>query len=240
MLLQNALAQRVTIALTFQVLPIFFLSYLAYKLLKRARNRATYTIGSVFIFNAIAYFLTSLSVFTIFTPYAFHFYIIGIYFFVFGNSFFVISSWVLVNLEHKSSNLTVHLVITFYGLISTYILFFSHFFGGIKYDSSTGWIPTYSWFFFVISWIILAIILLIPQIFLSVKLIKVFEGVVLKKRIILFLFSVFCEFSVVFALFLYNTWVDNQIYRTIYLFTFPPLGYVGAYLIYRGIVRELK
>lgn len=240
MLFQNALVQRIIVVIIFQIWPIFFLSYLAYKLLKRARNRATYTISSVFIFNALAYFLIFLSVISLYTPYAFHFYIVGIYFFVFGNSFFVISSWVLINLEQKASNLRVHLVITFYGIISTYVLFMSHFLGGIRYDSSTGWIPTYSWFFFAISWIILSLFLVIPQIILSIKLIKVFEGVVLRKRIILFLFSVFCEFSLVFALFLYNTWVENQFYRILYLFIFPPLGYVGAYLIYQGIVRELK
>jgi hypothetical protein len=209
-------------------------------MIRRARNRATFTISSVFIFNALAYFLIFLSVVFLNTPFALHFYIAGMYFFVFGASFFVISTWVLVNLDRKSSNWSVRIIITFYGLFSSYLPFLSYFFQGIKYDSSTGWIPTYSWFLFALSWSFFTIFLVIPQILLSVKLVKVFEGVVLKKRIILFLISVFCEYSLVFAIFLYNTWVENQIYRTFYLFVFPLLGYIGAYLIYRGFVRELK
>jgi hypothetical protein len=156
-----------------------------------------------------------------------------------GNSFFVIFSWVLVKLDDKSSYWSYHLWITFYGAISMYIIFIGFFLDGIRYDSSTGWIPTYSWFFLIISWIFLLIFLIIPQIFLSVRLIKVFEGIVMKRRIILFLLSVFFEYSTVFALFLYNTWVDNQIYRIVYVFTFPPLASIGAYLIYRGLVKEI-
>jgi hypothetical protein len=110
---------------------------------------------------------------------------------------------------------------------------------GIKYDSSTGWIPTYSWLFLVISWIILLVFLVIPQVFLSIRLLKVFEGAVLKKRIHWYLICVFFEFSLMFALFLYNTWVDNQIYRMIYVFIFPSLGYIAAYLIYRSFVKQL-
>jgi hypothetical protein len=240
MLLQNPLIQRITVVLIFQIWPIFFLSYLAYRMLKRARNRTTLTIGSVFIFNAFAYFLIFLSIVSIYTPFALHFYIGGMYFFVFGNSFFIISTWVLVNLENQSYNWSVHILITCYGILSSYLPFVSYFFQGIKYDSSTGWIPTYSWFLLALSWVLFTIFMVIPQIYLSVKLVKVFEGVVLKKRIVLFLISVFCEFSLVFALFLYNAWVDNQIYRTFYLLVFPILGYIGAYLIYRGFVRELK
>ncbi len=55
MLLQGILTQRIIIVLIFQVWPIFYLSYLAYKLLKRAKNRATYTLSSVFLFIAFTY-----------------------------------------------------------------------------------------------------------------------------------------------------------------------------------------
>ena len=240
MLFQNALIQRITAVLIFQVWPIFFLSYLAYKLLKRAKNRVTYTLSSIFIFNALAYFLVDLSVFFIYTPYAYLLYIVAMYFFIFGNSIFIIFSWVLVKLDDKSPNRIFYLVVTFYGVISTYILFIGYLLRGIRYDSSTGWIPTYSWFLFILSWIFLLIFLVLPQIFLSFKLVKVFEGVVLKRRILLFLLTVFFELVMMFALFLYHTWVDNQVYRILYIFIFPPLASVGAYLIYRSFVRELK
>lgn len=239
MLLQNVLVQRIILVLIFQVWPIFFLSYLAYRLIRRARNRATLSLSSVFFFNAFAYFLTALSVFFIYTPIAYFLYLFAIYFFFLGNSFFVIFSWVLVRLEKMPSYSLFHVMLTFYGVLSSYVIFVGYFFNGIRYDSSTGWIPTYSWVFFAISWSFLLIFVVIPQIFLSIKLLEVFEGKVLKKRIYLFLITVFFEFSMAFALFLYNTWIDNQIYRTLYVFIFPPLGSIGAYLIYRSFVREL-
>ena len=239
MLLQDILMQRIILVLVFQVWPIFILSYLAYKLLKRARNRSTLSLSSVFIFNAMTYFLISMSVFFIYTPIAYFLYVFGMYFFVLGNSFFVIFSWVLVKLEDKAPYWLYHLWVTFYGVLSTYTIIIGFFFDGVRYDSSTGWIPTYSWFFFGLSWVIITIFMVVPQIFLSVRLVKVFGGLVLKKRIALFLVCVFFEFSMVYAIFLYNAWVDNQIYRIIYVFIFPPLGSIGAYLIYRSFVREL-
>ena len=239
MLLQSVLTQRIILVLIFQLWPIFFLSYLAYRLLRRARNRATFSLSSVFIFYAFAFFLISLSVFFIYTPIAYFLYLFGMYFFFLGNSFFVIFSWVMLKLEQNPSYMVYHLWVTFYVVLSSYIIFIGYFFEGIRYDSSTQWIPTYSWVFFAISWILLLIFVVIPQISLSIKLLEVFEGKVLKKRIYLFLITVFFEFSMVFALFLYNAWIDNQIYRTIYIFIFPPLGSIGAYLIYRSFVREL-
>ncbi|NHJ20130.1 MAG: hypothetical protein EAX91_04240 [Candidatus Lokiarchaeota archaeon] len=223
----------------FQVWPIFFLSYLAYKLLKRARNRATYSLSTVFIFIAFAYALISLSAFLFFLPMSYFLYIVGLYFFVLGNCFFVIFSWVLVRLEEKSPYWMYSLWVTFYGVLSSYIILLGYFFDGIRYDSSTGWIPTYNWFFLALSWLIFSVFIVIPQIPLSIRLIKVFEGKVLKKRIYWYLICVFFEFSLAFAAFLYNTWVDNQIYRFVYVFIFPPLGSIGAYLIYRSFIKEL-
>jgi len=43
----------------------------------------------------------------------------------------------------------------------------------------------------------------------------------------------------VFAWFLYSTWIDNDIYRTIYLFTFPPLGTLAAFLLFKSFGKEL-
>ncbi|NVM17128.1 MAG: hypothetical protein HWN80_05380 [Candidatus Lokiarchaeota archaeon] len=240
MLLQNILTQRIIIVLIFQVWPIFYLSYLAYKLLKRARNRSTYTLSSVFIMISLAYSLSSISILFNYTPYAYFLYLIAIYFFMFGNSLFVIFSWMLVKLERKSPHWMFQLGITFYGIISTYIIFVGFFLEGIRYDSSTEWIPAYSWFFLILSWFLLLIFLVIPQIYLSNKLIKVFEGVVLKKRITLFIISVFLEFASVYGLFLYNTWIENEIYRNIYVFIFPPIATIAAYLIYRSFGKELE
>jgi hypothetical protein len=107
-------------------------------------------------------------------------------------------------------------------------------------DSSTGGIPIYSWLFLSISWTFLFTFVIIPQIFLSLKLVKVFEGIILKRRINLYIVSVFLGLSMVAAIFLYNAWIENTIYRIMYPFIFPPLGTIGAFLIYKSFGKELE
>lgn len=240
MLLQSILTQRIIFLLIVQVWPIFYGSYFAYKLLKRAKNRSTYTLSSLFILNSITYIFATTSIFVLNTPFAYISYIIGIYFYVFCHCFFVIFSWVLVKLDKKSAYWKFHLIITFYGVISTYVFLIGFYFNGIKYDSSTNWIPTYNWFFSIFSWVFLLIFLLIPQIYYSFKLLKVFEGIILKRRINMFLASVFLELGVVFSVFLYHTLVDNQIYRTIASLIMPVTSTIAAYLIYKSFGKELE
>jgi hypothetical protein len=44
---------------------------------------------------------------------------------------------------------------------------------------------------------------------------------------------------VVFSVFLYNTWIDNQIYRVIYLVIMPATSTIAAFLIYKGFGKNL-
>ena len=105
---------------------------------------------------------------------------------------------------------------------------------------STDWIPTYSWFFLFISWIFLFIFVIIPQIYLSFKLVKVFEGIILKRRINRFIVSVFLELTMVVSLFLYNTWVENEIFRLVYIIIIPATATIAAFLIYKSFGKELE
>lgn len=239
MLLQAILIQRIIIVLLVQIWPIFYGSYFAYKLLKRAKNRATYSLSAFFILLSLAYFFASFSVFTINTPVSYFIYINGIFCFVFGHCFFIIFSWVLVKLDEKSPRWKFHLIVIFYGIISTFVYWIGIVFNGIIYDSSTSWIPTYNLNFLIFSWIIFFFVLIIPQIYFSFKLLKIFEGAVLRRRINMFLISVFLELTVVFALFLYNTWIDNEIYRILYILTIPEISTIAAFLIYKSFGKEL-
>ena len=240
MLLQVDLTQRVIIGLLTQSWVIVYSSYFAYKLLKRRKNRATFTLSSLFISLALTFFLANLSILLIYTPFSYVLYITSIYFFFFTHSIFVIFTWVLVKLDDKAPIWKFHLVIIFYGIISTYVFWIGFYFNGIRLGSSTNWIPMYSWFFFIISWTFLFIFVIIPQIYLSFKLVKVFEGIILKRRINLFIISVFLEFILVFSLFLYNTWVENWIYRTFYVVIIPATGTLAAFLIYKSFGKELE
>ena len=101
MLFQDALTQRIIVVLIVQIWPIFYGSYFAFKLLKRAKTRATFSLSSFFILLSLAYLLAAFSIFFLNTPFAYFFYILGMYFFVFSHCFFVLTPLK----SHKRCNL---------------------------------------------------------------------------------------------------------------------------------------
>jgi hypothetical protein len=240
LLLQNALTERIILVGIFQIWPIIYDSFFAYKLLKRAKNRSTATLSCFFIFNALTFFLALISIILANTPFAYICYLIAFFTLIFAQSFIVIFSWLMVNLDEKISYKKYYLGILIYGIISTYVFWIGMFFEGIRYDSGTDWIPIFSWFFFLISCSYVTIFLIVPEIILAMKLINIFEGVLLKRRIKLFIFSVFLEFAVVLLIVLYNTWKNNIVFKVIYFFLVPPLGMLAVYFIYKSFGKELE
>ena len=239
MLLQGALTERIIIVSVFQIWPIIYDSFFAYKLLKRTKNRSTATLSCLFIFNTLTFFLAIVSIFLVNTPFAYLCYVIAFYSFIFAHSFIIIFSWLIVNLDKKLSY-KYYLVILIYGIISTYVFWIGMFLEGIRYDSGTGWIPVFSWLFFFISWSYITIFLIVPEIILAVKLKNIFEGVPLKRRIKLFILSVFLEFAIVLLIILYNTWINNSDFKVIYFFIMPPLSMLAAYFIYKSFGKGLE
>jgi hypothetical protein len=223
-----------------QIWPIIYLSFFAYKLLNRAKNRSTYILSGYFITTALAYFLATISIFLSNTPFAYIVYVVSIYFFVFSYSFLINFSWLLTRLDEKPDHTKLYLRIIIYSILSLYVIIISILFNGISLDASTGWTPKYSWFFLGFSWIYFLILLIIPQIYYSFKISKVYEGVVLKKRLNLFIFSVFLGLMLAISLFLYHTWTKNLIFRTFHISIGIVFGISAAYLIYKGFGKELE
>ena len=190
MLLLSALTERIIVVSILQIWPIIYHSFFAYNLLKRAKNRSTATLSCFFIFYALAFFLGSSSIFLANTPFAYFCYIIGFFNLIFTQSFIVIFSWLMVNLDKKLSYKKYYFAILIYGIFSTYVFWIGIFLEGIRNDSSTGWIPVFSWLFLFVSYSYIAIFLIVPEIILAVKLINIFEGVLLKRRIKLFIISI--------------------------------------------------
>ncbi len=239
MLFQNEFTLRLIIVSIFQIWPIFYCSYFAYRLLKRAKNRSTYILSGYFIMTALTYFLATLSTYLVATPLSYFIYVISLYFFVFSFSFLINFSWLLTRLDEKSCNTTFFIRVTFYAILSLFVIIIGIPFNGITLNASTGNIPTYSLFFFGFSWAYILFFYIIPQIYLSLKILKIYEGIVLKRRINLFLISVFIILILVVLLFLYNTWTENVIFRTVYLFIIPELATCAGYLVYKGFGKEL-
>ena len=241
MLLQSALTERIIVVSILQIWPIIYDSFFAYKLLKRAKNRSTATLSCYFIFYALAFFLALVSIVLTNTPFAYLSYIIAFYSIIFSQSFIIIFSWLIVNLDEKISYKKYYFAILIYGIISTYVFWVGIFLEGIRYDSGTGWIPIFSWLFLFINWSYIAIFLIVPEIILAVKLLNLFEGVILKRRIKLFIISVFLEFTILLLIILYNTWINNTlVFKVVYLFIMPPLGTLATYFIYKSFGKVLE
>ena len=240
MLFQNELIVRLVTASVLQIWPIFYLSYFAYKLLKRAKNRSTYTLSSYFIATALAYFFATISIFLVNTPFAYILYVFSIYIFVFSYSFAVNFSWLLTKLDEKASYSKYYLRIILYAILSLYVLLFAIPFNGITLNASTGWIPTYSLFFLAINWTYILIFLIIPQIYFSFKIRKIYEGIVLKRRLNMFLISVLLVLILAVSLFLYHTIPENIVFRTFHISIGLVFGIIAAYLIYKGFGKELE
>jgi hypothetical protein len=240
MLFQDVLIQRIIILCVFQTWPILYFLVLAYKLLKRKKSILTLTLSSYFIMNAFGYSLSYVSIVFLNTPIAYLIYLFTFYFTVYSQSFIVIFSWLLLDIERKVPYKIYYLLITIYGLIASYIFWVAFLFAGITYDSSTGWIPVFSIQFLVLTWIYLTIFLIGPQILLSLKLFSAFEGVKLKKRIKQFIISAFLEYATIYLLALYNTWIESTILRLIFPAINFVIGMTAAYYIYKSLGKELE
>ena len=240
MLFQNEFLFRLVSVSIIQIWPIFYSSYFAYKILKRARNRSTYTLSAYFITTAFTYFIATISIFLVNTPFSYIVYMISMYFFVFSHSFLINFSWLLINLDEKSSYNKLYLRICLYAIFSLYIIIFGVLFSGITLDASTGWIPNFSIFFFGISWAFFLIFLIFPQIYLSFKILKEYKGIVLKKRLARFLSSVFLMLYLAMGFFIFHAWSDNLIYKTIHTVLGLVLGISAAYLVYKGFGKDLE
>jgi len=239
LLLQSALTERIILVVLFQIWPIIYDSFFAYKLMKRAKSRSTTTLSCLFSFDALSYLLGFVSILLLNTPFAYLCYVIAFFTFIFAQSFIIILSWVIVNLDKKLSS-KYYLGILIYGILSTYVIWIGIFLEGIRYDSSTGWIPIFSWLFFIVSWCYVIIFLIVPEIILALKLINIFEGVPLKRRIKLFILSVFLKLAIVLLMVLYNTGTTNFVFKAINLFLMPPLALLSAYFIYKSFGKGLE
>ena len=242
MLFQNEFIVRIITVSIFQIWPIFYGSYFAILLLKRAKNRSTYTLSGFFITMALTYFLATLSAFLVFTPlFAFSniIYIFSIYALIFSYSLLINFSWLLTKLDEKTSHSKYYLRIILYAILTLYVPLIAIPFNGVTLNASTGWIPTYNWFFLGFSWTYILIFLIIPQIYLTLKILKIYGGIVLKRRLNLFLSSVFLGLLIPIFVFLYHAMPENEIFRIFYTLTIPELGAFGAYLIYKGFGKEL-
>jgi hypothetical protein len=232
MLFQNPFIERIIIVSIAQIWPIIYFSFFSFKLLKRTRNLLTTTLASIFILNAIVYISIFFSIFAVGTSFSFPFYLAGFYIFIFSHGGLIIFSALFLMLDKQVKTRNYYLAILCYLLLGSYVLWMSIFFDGIIYNSSTDWRPQFSWLFFTVSIFYIIFFLILPEIIISIKLIKMFRGTAIEKRIRMFTTSIFLEFFIVFSTTLFNTWTENAIYRMVLPFINLIIGTLAASLIY--------
>lgn len=237
MILQSLLTERIIYAIIGQAWPIIYLSIYAFKLLKRTKNRSTISLSMIFILNASGYLFAFFSIFTINTPMSFIFYLIAWYLILFSHAFFIIFSWILLHIDIKLSIKKICVFAGIYCLIVGFIIWIAIF--TIKYDVNTEWRPVFSWLFAIINWMYIFIFLMIPELAMSFKLVKIFQGSNITIRIKLFLISSILEYIVISLLILYNTLdISPEIRSVITIFNIP-LSMIAAYCIYRSFFKYI-
>lgn len=235
MFMQDILPERILIVSITQIWPIIYFYFFAYNLLKRNRNPLTKSLGIFFIINAVAFSFSFFSIFSISIidiPIAFIFYLISYYFFTFSPGILVIFSYLILQPDKKFKSGKFHLTIIFYILAASYVFWIGIFFNGINYNSTTNWRPIFNWLFFGISGFYIIVFLLIPEILITINLTKLFKDTNIKNRISMFLISIYLEFIIVLLTTLYNTWIENSIFRTILPIFNLLAGSLAAILLY--------
>ena len=236
MLFLTALEQRIIIVSIVQSWPIFYSIFFTYKLLIRSKNPPTLTLSLFFLVNMIGLILFLVSIFTVYTPFSYLFYLSGYYLFSFSYSFLILFSWLVLNVDKIVSKKLIVLIILIYLISYCYIFLFGIFYNGISYGPSTGWIPGFS----IISWLFNFVLFIIPEGYIIYRLINVFQHSPIKRRIFFIWISIILGFSILNLGILYNYLIDNTFYRTIHIFITLPLNTIAAYLMYSNLVKGLK
>jgi len=126
------------------------------------------------------------------------------------------------------------LIITLiYGFIIIIIFFTPK---GITFSEQ--WRPIFSWGFLILVYITLTVIILLPILWYSRRLIKMFQDKKLKRKLITFLIGVFGMILSIYGTVLYITWqgsLFSSLWSILTTFVIIP----SALLTYYGIGRDL-
>lgn len=208
---------------------IILFYYLAFKLLKRNFNKSTFTLSLFYIIPA-----TGLLFNIIFVPLStsnvgFFIYFIAAYLLIFGMVFLVTF---MINLLYVNFTIKLQiLIIISYAVILFLLLIFPE---GIKIIDG---IPLYSWNFLIIVYLFFTFFILFPNIFLSLKLLKVFKDKILKKKLRLFISGCIGMVFIFYGLILRNTW-QNSLFKLLWD-VISLIVILFGFMIYYGIGQNL-
>jgi len=217
-----------------QSIVIVFLSIIAFKVIRRNKNRLTIILSTFYTLNIIGLIFNLILLPIKSNPASTILYFIIFFTISFGLIFLVIFLRNLMNIDIKTNSKVDFSIIFIYDLLISASFFIP---GGFKLSEATYWIPVYSWCFLTLLYIIITIMVVIPSIIYFKKLYSKFETPELKKKLNYFTFGTYGMFFLAYGVILYNTW-QNPLFKLIWVVLALVIIPSGV-LIYYGIARDL-
>lgn len=235
MLLQgNDFSRILTIYITQLIFSGIFL-IIAYKILKRNRNRLTLTLSGFyfslsigFILNAVYPLLDNELLVSII-------YIIAAYFVLLSPVFLVLFN---INLLQAGKENLIRKWALYIILYTFSLIICLNIPGGITFVKDPNWRPMFALEVLIVLYIFITIFMLIPLIITSFKLYKSFEDIKLKKKLGLFFLGLFGFLYTLYGLVYYN-YSDDLLFRLILSIITSIITLICVGLIYYAWVHRL-
>ena len=160
--------------------------FLSYKLLRRKRNRATFTLSSYYLFYSIGLIINEIMFPVLINPIARNFNLFATFIAFLSSPFLLIF---LLNLYYTEPKLHFKYQILIFLTYAIILILILNYPGGFQYDESTNWKPLYSFELFILLNIFITISTITPQLVYTIILYKNIIESDLRKRLNYFFFG---------------------------------------------------
>lgn len=235
MLLQNNDLGRILLIYIAQLIFSFFFIFIAYKILRRNRNRLTLALSGFYISLSIGLILNAIYPPLKVNPLVNIIYILAAYFVLFAPIFLVLFNFNILKIDTKSSSKNQ---ITYVIVYITALILCLNIPGGIRVNEITQWRPMYSWFFSIIIYLFIFFLIILPIIISSIKLFRSFEDPKLKNKLRFFFLGIFGLAFTLYGMILYNT-LDDPLFRSIWNILTLGVLIISSVLIYYAWIYRL-
>ncbi|MFX0042210.1 MAG: hypothetical protein ACFE8L_04805 [Candidatus Hodarchaeota archaeon] len=235
MILQNNDFSRILTIYITQLIFCGVLLFIAYKVLKRNRNRLTLTLSGFYFSVSIGLFLNAVyppldnkDLVTII-------YIIAAYFVLLSPIFLVLFN---INLLQAGKENFLRKWAVYIILYTLSLIFCLNIPGGITILEEPNFRPLFAWEFLIVLYIFISLFIVFPLIITSLKLYKTFKDPMLKRKLGFFFIGSFGLITSLCIMVLYNTFRD-PIIRSILSIIGSFIMLLSAGLIYYAWVQRL-
>ncbi len=209
---------------------------LAFKIIKRKRDRSTVTLFFFYFILSIGLIFNILFVMFTYTNNELllrTLYILSAFFIAFSFTFNLVFINIILKLKDEFTIRKMAVIIGVYGTIVLSLYLIPE---GVTFDSN--WTPTYDLLLFVLMYVFLTVFITVPTTYYSARLYKLFKARNLKDRFRLYLIGIILMIAAMYGgIFFIATY--NQIFKTIYsIFAFF-MEIAAGLLVYYGLGRDL-